>query len=291
MIQEGLVSPWPAAVREALEPFRQGHLIEKPPLFWAADLRYPLFKTTAEVAESVEEGKRGEDFVEVNPDDRPAYGIITTQSCDLAEERSDPQKPWLSVAPVYLIASDDPMAGRDFIFVLDLAAPEGKVWVADARIEVALEKSLLAGRQPVEAFSGEPRAVEFGRWLAFRRGRPALASVVHKIIGVTVEEIRQEKKSQRKLASRARDNIFRFMLAIQEGERMDPHAIKLYILTDGPPSEDAKRFFDELWWSRARLVAEEHGLTLHPNGWIDAHKADLALIDGLIELRSPLGPG
>ncbi|HEV2769290.1 MAG TPA: hypothetical protein VGV40_03810 [Solirubrobacteraceae bacterium] len=287
MIQEGLGPPWPEPIREALEPFRQGHLIERPPLFWAADLCYSIYKTTAAVADTVPEQERGEDFVEVAEDDRPPYGIITSQSCDLAEERSDPQKPWISVAPVYALAAEDPLLGRDFIFALDLSAPGDQVWVADLRIEVPLEKSLLVGREPIEAFAAEPRAVAFGRWLAMRRGRPALASVVHEIIGATIDEIRRESNSQRKIARRARPNVYRLMLAIEEGERMDPHAIKLYIVTDGQASEDARSLFDELWWSRARLVAAQKGLQLHPNGWLNAREADLTLLDDLIELRTP----
>jgi hypothetical protein len=101
VIDEGLEQPWPEPVPPAVEPFLQGHLIAQPPLFYAADLRHPIWRTTRLIADETPEVDRGEDFVDLALEDRPPYGIITTQSCDLSEERPDPRQPWLAVAAVY----------------------------------------------------------------------------------------------------------------------------------------------------------------------------------------------
>lgn len=286
MIEEGLGQPWPESVRTAMEPFRQGHMIELPPVFYAADFRYPLFGTTASLAETVPEEERGEDFVDFAEEDRPPFGIITTQSCDLAEERAVPQQPWLAVAPVYEVAADSGILGRDFICTLDHPASERNVLVADVRIEMPLEKGLLVGRSPIESFESEKGYVDFANWLARRRGRPALASVVHTVVSATTKTIRDESGANRSLARRARPNVYKLMMAIEEGNRMAPTAIKIYVITRGEPSKDCNAWFD-LWWGRARLVAEEHGLQLLPTGWIDGRAADLELVDDLIHLRLP----
>jgi len=77
------------------------------------------------------------------------------------------------------------------------------------------------------------------------------------------------------------------MLAIVDGTRLEPAAAKLYVLTNGDPTEDARAWFD-LWWNEARLVAEAHDLQLLPTGWLDATCIDLRLYDDLIEMRSPV---
>lgn len=287
MIDEGLEQPWPEPVRAALEAFLQGHLIEQPPLFYAADLRHPIWRTTRHVAEETLEADRGEDFVDLAPDDRPPYGIITTQSCDLGEERPDPRQPWLAVAPVYTVLPDSLLRDREYVFELAPPALDGGIWVADLRIEMPLEKGLLVGRAPIEAFPDEDSYIAFANFLARRRGRPALASVFHEVLSVTTKRLKSESNAQRNLARRARPTVYKLMLAIEDGTRLEPVAAKLYVITDGAAMQDARAWFD-LWWNAARLVAENHGLQLLPTGWLDATAVDLRLLDDLVEMRSPL---
>ncbi|HEY1714605.1 MAG TPA: hypothetical protein VGG07_17020 [Solirubrobacteraceae bacterium] len=287
MIDEGLEHPWPAPVPPAVEPFLQGHLIVQPPLFYVADLKHPIWGTTRLIADAMPEADQGEDFVDLALEDRPPYGIITTQSCDLSEERPKPRQPWLAVAPVYRVSDDSPVRDRDYVF--ELAPPEldGEIWVADLRIEMPLEKGLLVGRAPIDAFPDEDGYIAFGNFLARRRGRPALASVFHEVVSVTTRRLKEERNAQRTLARRARQNVYKLMCAIEDGTRLEPVAAKLYVLTDGPPTKDARAWFD-LWWTQARVVAERHGLQLLPTGWLDASNVDLRLVDDLVEMRSPL---
>jgi hypothetical protein len=290
VIDEGLDQPWPQPVRAAVAPFLQGHLIARPPLFYAADLHYPVWRTTRVVA-GESDGNLGEDFVDLAPEDRPPFGIITTQSCDLAEERPEPQQPWLAVAPVYAVAEESSLLDREYIFTLACASiegeGEGQAWVADLRVEMPLEKSLLVGRTPIEALIGEEEYIRFANFLARRRGRPALASVFHAVLSTTTRRLKSEHNAHRTLARRARENVYKLMLAIEDGTRLVPVAAKLYVVTDGPRSDETRAWFD-LWWNEARIVAEQHGLQLHPTGWLDAGAVDLRLLDDMVEMRSPL---
>jgi hypothetical protein len=287
VIDEGLDEPWPERVRPAVDPFLQGHLIALPPLFYAADLRHPIWQITRLVTDATPNADRGEDFVDLAYNDRPPYGIITTQSCDLSEERLDPRQPWLSVAPVYAVAPDSSLLHRDYIF--ELAPPEidGDAWVADLRIEMPLEKGILVGRAAIEAFPDETGYIAFANFLARRRGRPALASVFHEVLGATTRSLKEERKAQRNLARRARQNVYKLMLAIEDGTRLGPLAAKLYVVADGAPTDDTRDWFD-LWWNAARLVAERHGLQLLPTGWLNATAIDLHLFDDLVDMRNPL---
>jgi hypothetical protein len=107
------------------------------------------------------------------------------------------------------------------------------------------------------------------------------------VLSATARRLRSERSANRALARRARENVYKLMLAIEEGTRLAPVVAKLYVVTDGPPSDDARAWFD-LWWNEARLVAESHLLQLHPTGWLNSHAVDLRLLDDLVEMRSPL---
>lgn len=287
MIDEGLEQPWSESVAPALESFLQGHLVVSPPLFYAADLRHPIWRVTRTVADETVETERGEDFVDLAAEDRPPYGILTTQSCDLSEERPDPRQPWVAVAPVYLVAADSGLRDRDYIYELSPPDLADGVWVADLRIELPLEKGLLVGRTPVEAFPDEDGYIGFANFLARRRGRPALASVFHEVLNATTTRLKRERGAQRTLARRARANVYKLMLGIEDGTRLQPAAAKLYVVTNGRRSDDVQRWFD-LWWNEARIVASEHGLQLLPTAWLDATAVDLRILDDLVEMRSPL---
>ena len=86
MIDEDLRQQWPERVPAAAARFLQGHLIERPPFFYSADLREPIWELTRTVSADTAEDERGVELLELEPDVGPSCGIITTQSCDVAEE-------------------------------------------------------------------------------------------------------------------------------------------------------------------------------------------------------------
>lgn len=185
MIDGGLIEPWQDDVVAATKAFDQGDLVEQPPFFYAATPSRAAWATTQLMADEVD---ADEDLViELDPEDRPPLGIITSQGCDVDEAF---RKPWVQIAPVYALdqyATDHKWISeirRDSIphlILLDPPTTDGH-WVADLRIEMPVEKSWLAGRTPIPAFATEEARRDFARRLAGRLERPALSAVVHDVI-------------------------------------------------------------------------------------------------------------
>lgn len=182
MIDNLLPSQWPEDVLEAARRFRQGFVVEKPPFFYARSDAYPIW----ELSMADEPEAQGEEIVDVDPADRPPWGLITTQTCDLYEEGGRPKQPWFSVAPVYDYRPqlrEGQLAqlrrGQMSHLVLLTAAwlPAG-AWVADLRIEVPLEKGWLVGRTPLGGFASADEYNTLSIRLATRRGRPALSTAI-----------------------------------------------------------------------------------------------------------------
>ena len=213
MIEDGLDAPWPDGVIAATNQYLQGHLIEKPPFFYAANLDAPVWQLSRAAQEDVPTEERSDAVVELDADQRPLYGIITSQSCDLAEERPDPRQPWFLVAPVYALPPDSPLKDREYIVAIAPPTLPVGCWVADLRVEFPLEKSMLVGRVPIEAFADEAAAIEFAGLLARRRGRPALASVFHEVLNTTMRELKEEDRSA---ARNVRGKVYKLMLAIED---------------------------------------------------------------------------
>lgn len=99
-------SSWPPTVVGQLAQFRQGSLISRPPFAYHASSTNPLWKASRLAA-----GDEDPVLVELDLPDRPPYGIITTQSCDIDEEGKN-RKPWVQIAPVYELPPTDGNLGN-----------------------------------------------------------------------------------------------------------------------------------------------------------------------------------
>ena len=112
MIDAGLPGEWSVAVREACSRFKQGHLVTRPPFFYGATAGYGIWDLTRDAGDAAQD----HEVLQLDDDLAPNYGLITTQTCDIYEERK-PRKPWVQVAPVYdgqelIPASSIPIATR-----------------------------------------------------------------------------------------------------------------------------------------------------------------------------------
>ncbi len=173
MIGGGLLAEWPASVLEATRGFRQGHLVESPPFLYVASASHAVWELTS-VAWDAE---LDEEVLELDARDRPPYGLITTQTCDVNEVK--PKHPWVHVAPVEPLGDGDlaEMAKKHRVpYLVPLAPPslEGD-WVVDLRLEVPIEKSWLVGRDPIESYDTEAEYEVLAQRLGAKRERPALA--------------------------------------------------------------------------------------------------------------------
>jgi hypothetical protein len=156
MIDSGLIGGWDPRVTDALDRFDQGDLIERPPFFYAASPQLATWETTKQFVSDEVDGEAL--VIEVDPADGPPYGIITTAGCDIADTG---RKPWVQIAPVYPLDQITNASSRigdikrnaiPHFVLLDPPTLEGQ-WIADLRIEVPIEKSVLGGRTPILGFS------------------------------------------------------------------------------------------------------------------------------------------
>ncbi|MCM2427547.1 hypothetical protein [Streptomyces sp. RKAG337] len=106
--------------------------------------------------------------------------MITTQGCDLLKRTHT----WISVAPVYDAAEyfDKGKLGQIragyILHLLPLAPPWGETgqkWVADLRIEIPVEKTVLIGHTPLESYANEGDYIRVPQRLAHLRQRPDVA--------------------------------------------------------------------------------------------------------------------
>lgn len=297
MIDGSLNRPWPQDVQDALEKFKQGHLVEQPPFLYAADLARPLHALTAETArqdqDAGEEITAGELLCcEAEPDSCPPFGIITTQTCDIAEQGT-PAQPWLQVAPVYQPhhEGDGPFPFKAYFAELDAPTFAGALWIADLRLEVPVEKSVLAGREPIEAFATEQGYLEFADRLGRRRARAALADALDRSI---VNHLRRRLGRNQAGAQQARTWTYGLRIRIVEGERLTPAVAQLYVVLSGPrvvAADDEREAVPddvvswyESWWDTASERAGATGIRLLRNEYLDAGRVEVELYDRLIEL-------
>ena len=282
MIDRHLRDPWPEGVAEACGHFKQGDLIERPPLFYGVSSGSRIWGADdeGEADDPEDEGSRVD---ELHPDESPPFGIITTQTCDVSEQ-GRPTQPWLQVSPVYRLEgeAEDQAHLLSKAYIVELSGldlPKGR-WVADLRIEVPLEKTVLMGRAPIAGFGSEDEANDFARVLGVRRARAALAN---ELVETVIRLIRKKKANNKARAARVWDELYKLGLQIEEGSRLKPSAVRLHVVCAGDPSALVRGWFAE-WEDRARHEAAGADITLLPTGHHDARSMDVMLADRLIEL-------
>jgi hypothetical protein len=261
VIDAGIPDEWPDEVLRSVGRFRQGHLVERPPIFYAAAPRMGIWDLTRNAGDP----NSAEDLIEIADNDRPDYGLITTQTCDLAEE-GRPDQPWFQVAPVYrlenLSAEDMELlkAHRKSSYVLlDPPALDDGAWIVDLRIEVPLEKGWLVGREPIEAFGSEEAYAILGNRLAARRDRPAIATAA---MNTVVRPLANWVRGKAGLREAGRVDELR--LAVGPSPLQVERASLLILTRDEPLPDDARIPWDR-WWQRTQPRAAEQGIDLIAN--------------------------
>lgn len=254
---------WPQDVLHALERYSQGHVVEGPPFFYCADLRWPIWARSMAYATDSQEIE----IVEAGPQAEPKYGIITTQTCDIIEEgKSKLIYPWIQVAPIYNRSDlnsgmrDLLAAGKGPKHLYHIPALPDGFWVADFRIEVPVEKGWLTGRSPIEGFGDEELQERVGRRLADLRCRPAFAGAfveaVQRPLGSTLREL---KKSDTHLYNRVCNQIDE--IAVRLDSNLNPTHAQVIAITTSEAGEDVKNWFSN-WWDDTRPKAAGLGITL-----------------------------
>ncbi len=260
MIDDNLL-PWPQAVDRALTSFRCGTVIESPPLAYHAVGRYALWSASTQV-----EGLDELELVDLADPDRPPFGIITTETCDLIEEDRDHKlRPWFQVSPVIDLAHLDDQVKSSIenlrsTYLCRLTGPRfaDGFYVADLRISIPLEKSALVGRVAIIGFASAEEERAFAIQVGEMSTRPVWPNSVQQII---VGELKQYfRKKSRRTALRALMPL-ELRLAVTGSDSAPIVALLVYL--DRTEEADARLLF-EPYWKSLEVSAVAAGLTLMP---------------------------
>jgi len=276
VIDRGLAHPWPQEVVDAARRFCQGTVISVPPMFYGRVADHAVWRTPVD-----SDVRFGDIELVTLPADIP-YGIITTQTCDVAEART-PRRPWIQVAPVYQLTAARETTPPDYLVPLPGGALGEGTWFADLRIEIPVEKSILVGREPIQVFDSEDWEIRFAEILGRRRDRAAL----HEHINSCLYQPWQAKVStNRNRARRVLAELHAVRLQVETGSRAFPRSVRVHFISEGGPlSEDAQEWLDQ-WWDRAHQEAEQAdpALLLQRNRIHDGNVVDVVVYDTLIPM-------
>ncbi len=232
------LTDWPEQANE-LEKFRQGSLIDHPPFAYHANSLVPLWGVTSRDPEPA-----ADSLIEVGHDDRPPFGMIVTQSCDIYGKGSN-RKPWVQVVPAYRLPDADVRWGqaRDWkIRYMVPIASLGDRWIADLRIEIPIEKSWLLGREPTGAVED---ALQLEEHLRNYRGRFALADSIHDFLLTPLGEWMRNLHVDHSAEFAA--SVSDAFLAVGGDALMNPTVVQLILVCRTPLSEALSQSLDN-WW-------------------------------------------
>jgi len=272
MIDSGIPAKdeWPLGVLDKLRAWEQGDLVEAPPLFYYADPAKPVWNlTTFYTADSP-----GPEVIIA--EDRPPFGIVTTQTCDIAEEdRKNPKRPWIHVAPVYEVASGvqrqiEHGHGPMYWWLIP-NMPNPGVWIADLRIEVPIEKGWLAGQRRLEGFVDASNKRRFGQRLAWLKSRPAFSRAFVEVVQAKVFDFLD---GHPELVSELDE------LAVQVDSYLRPTIVQILFLTETPLVKDFRELV-EAWWDLARGQANQADILLLAPDFREITKLSVAEYRGM----------
>lgn len=267
MITSGLPASgddWPDGLLDHLRNFEQGHLIERLPFFYFGNPQLPIFGSAE--PDSDELVWREHDF---------DYGLIVTQTCDLQEDGvRRPRKPWLHCCPVY--RADDPASGIDpsqvglirkgsidYLIEVPELGDETSCWVADLRLVVPIEKSLLLDRAPIDGFLTEVDRRIVGERMSLLHSRPAFDELfLSTVVGPLMAELTQLAKSDLERYEAVTADIHALAVRTDRLVEMSMASAEFFLLTWAPLSEDSTTFWESQseTWSQNALRSTDHRL-------------------------------
>lgn len=202
-------------------------------------------------------------MVELEPEDRPPFGIITTQSCDVDEGGSN-KKPWIQVAPVYELADGDQrieiIQQWQVHYLVPIPGLGGR-WVGDLRIEMPIEKSWLVGRDHQQAYGNQHDFDKFGEHVATYRGRMAMATSVYDLVLTPLEGFLAALRNTRldlytSFHQRVTD-AFRELA----GDALEPTAVATIFISDTNWPGDLVEALDAWWEEQLADIAQPFVVT------------------------------
>ena len=252
---------WPESARDATKGLRQGTLVKSPPFTYAANAEHPIHVITRAWASSPSASSGVVNVV--SPAGRPPVRADRHSDLRLVEE-GKPKRPWIQIAPVYLLPAKRGdrtriVQGRGFDYLVPitaLAPPDGALWVGDLRLLVVAEKGWLVGREVMPAFADEAGYDRLAQQLSRQFARTAYATVIvervlrpaHQLFADIIERYEGE------------DPIVEVGLALGRS-RLDPVNAELVFMLDGQLPADLRAQIVG-WWQPLSEAARADGLEL-----------------------------
>jgi len=163
--------------------------------------------------------------------------MVVSQGCDLIKDKF----PFATVAPVYDAAGilgefqqAAARAGKIWHLVQITAswAVEG-LWVADLRHEMSIDKSLLVGADPVEAFADEVGYARLAERLAAARQRPAMPEpCIEHVMNPLKQYLAAQRGAGVNLLAGVRE------LRLQSNHPVEPTAVTLFVVAEEDQQPD-----------------------------------------------------
>ncbi|MGC4111143.1 MAG: hypothetical protein QM747_12120 [Nocardioides sp.] len=250
--------------RKRLDDWRQGDLLEAVPIAWAAP-----------VGEDPLTGIRSEEALQgrmpmVTWDELAAdasgdvatsagrgWGIITSQTCDVAGSGPGARHHTVQVSPVVLGTGRmrperlaDARAGTIIELVHVPEVPEEGDWFADLRMSVPVSKAVLVTSTPRRGFTQEQQVIAFAEAVARKSRRPAVHDVVSDQV---VPELSALVKDATADGAVWPDAVEQIRLEVLEGDRLWPSKMRLVVI--GYVSLDADQRAALRSWQKDRARA------------------------------------
>lgn len=249
----GQSHPWPPELADHLDKFRQGHIVDDVPVFFGNLGAAEVWKTPRLITAPEERG------ITVELDGTLHRAMVLTQGCDIVRKNT----PWVTVAPVYDASTrlDKGQQGnacaRTIWHLVPLTADwaANRLWVADLRLELAIEKSALLTREPIEAFAGEADYTQLAEQLGLRRKRPDLPNDVLKhVVGPLFAAVKARSDDGAALMAGVRE------LRVQLDHPLTATRVTVFVVCDSPAG------IDEAGWQGVMndiyAAAHSNGLTV-----------------------------
>lgn len=293
MIDQGLTEEWPSSVVETVAHLEQGDIVEQPPFFYVGTAGHGIWQFTRDVGDPNEP----DELFELDPDSCPPFGMITTETCDLAEEDAkSPRHPWFTVAPVYEIAADlldenrlDALNRGKIAYLRRIDSeqlPPG-VWVVDARVEFPIEKSWLVGRNVIRALEKPEERAAIAVFLGGRRDRPVLNGSLHNaLIKHMCRWIEKLGPDRRAIVL---DGVSEVRL-VTSGSPLDPDGVGLLIVSDRQVLSDATKGEWDRKWEVWRDRLEKVGISLLGNAYKTYDTLTAREYKDSVEIRIDIDP-
>jgi hypothetical protein len=249
---------WPTGILDALRHWEQGDIVSNPPFLYFADPKRPVWDATRSYSET----SAGPEVILPDEELCPRYGMVTTQTCDIAEEDARrPLRPWVQIAPVYEVTDwkkkklerRSPMY---WVLVPDL--PGSHPWVADLRIEVPVEKGWLGQQERIEGFHDEGKKRSVGDKVSRLRGRHAFSRELNALVA-SVWDFLQSDGDDTDAHQRTANAIEEVGLSLDS--YLEPTRAQVVFLTTTSLDEDGIELLRQ-WNDGQSRVLHEAGVTL-----------------------------